>query len=151
MKYLLPILLMFVFVQVFGQTTTKDIIMVSLDSTGKIYLANDVNVQLFKLSYEQIEMAKKEAKKQFDSKTTKRKQSRKFKYDFDDYTKQYVGYIDKLGNKIIYINAICNDVESAEYLTSRLFIVLDGGKCYFHITIDAVTKKCLSFTFNGVA
>jgi hypothetical protein len=151
MKYLFSILLIFTLTNVFGQINQRDIIVLSLDSTSKIYMVNDVNVKIVPLSKEEIELAKKEARKQFYSVNKKQKGLRKIKYAFEDYTKQYVCYIDNLGNKVIYINALCHNIENLEDFNHRLYLSLDGGNCYFQMSLDSKTKKCLKFTFNGIA
>lgn len=82
---------------------------------------------------------------------------------FKDFYKQYVCYIDSKGDSIIYLNAICyigNDIvfdknnkatQTRFDWQNHLFIVDDGGDCFWSIYINFSKRISFRFSVNGVA
>jgi hypothetical protein len=64
-----------------------------------------------------------------------------------DYKRQYVCYLNKKGEKIVYINCFCNSM-NLDWHKDVVF-VFDGGKCFFHLIINLKTKKYIDFFVNG--
>ena len=67
-----------------------------------------------------------------------------------DYKRQYVGYINKRGQKIVYVNCFC-DTTGLNYWRKDLVEFNDGGDCFFHLKINLITKKWFDFIVNGYA
>ena len=67
---------------------------------------------------------------------------------FSEYTFQYQGRMSN-GHKFVQINAFCQKPDAD--LTKELFIVADGGPCYFHVKYDPDTGRFYDLSFNGVA
>lgn len=150
MKQLLFVLLLSV-LNVYGQIDKNDIVMEKLDDVSKLFITNDKKAQFYSLSNEEVEKIKVEVEKEFELHKNEIEPKRRKDYLLDDYIKQYVGFIEKNGDKVIFINGLCNNIEDVESLKNQVYIVFDGGYCFFQIKIDAKTMKCLSFSFNGFA
>jgi len=82
---------------------------------------------------------------------------------FRNYYKQYVCYIDKNGDSLVYLNAFCvlenlpvidangkASVHKFDWQHQMMF-VLDGGDCYWNIVVNLTKRKYLRFSVNGVA
>ncbi len=62
------------------------------------------------------------------------------------YCKQLIPYINKKGEKEIYINCFyCNPSDPH---WNELLETVDGGVGFFHLIINLKTKKCLKFHVN---
>lgn len=72
-----------------------------------------------------------------------------FKVNVADYGRQYIPAINQEGEKIIWINLFCDCFESIP--TDSLILVMDGGKCYFRITVNLNTLTYTNLVFNGFA
>jgi hypothetical protein len=80
-----------------------------------------------------------------------------------NFYRQYVCYIDSIGDSIVYLNAICyvgydlvfdknNNVTQKKFdWQHHLMIVDDGGDCFWSIYINLTKKKYFSFSVNGMA
>jgi hypothetical protein len=67
------------------------------------------------------------------------------------YKRQYVPFIDKDGHKKVWINCFCSDIKDdffADWKTS-IVRVDDGGRCFFHVTIDLIYNSFSDFEVNG--
>jgi len=69
--------------------------------------------------------------------------------DLKKYKRQYVAYIDKSGEKKVYINCFCISNWSFEDWKETLVQVDDGGSCFFHLTINLTKLKYEQFATNG--
>lgn len=69
------------------------------------------------------------------------------------YLRQYFGYTNAKGEKVICINAFWNDVEnkSDSHWLNDIVDVLDGGNSYWRIKINLTTHQLFDFTVNGEA
>ena len=72
-----------------------------------------------------------------------------FKVNVAEYGRQYIPAINQDGDKIIWINLFCQDFESIPI--DSLILVMDGGKCYFRITVNLNTLTYSNLVFNGFA
>ncbi len=135
----------------FGQVDRNDIILVSLDSTSLKWIGEGEKVKFRPITESEMEASKYIAIRYINTKVNISKNRLKLKSEYEVYTKQYVGYTDEKGKDFIYINGFCNVVEDFESLKRNLFIVLDGGNCYFQMKIDLKTGECVDFSINGVA
>lgn len=75
--------------------------------------------------------------------------------------RQYIGYINPQGEKLICINGFPNEEDWAKKKSTEppynpvwynhIFKVFDGGPSFWHITINLTTKKIVFFGVNGIA
>jgi len=68
--------------------------------------------------------------------------------NLSDYNTQYFGYIDQSGNKIVWANYICKNSPGIDW-QHDLFIVLDGGNCFFNFKINLNTGIIYDYHVNG--
>jgi hypothetical protein len=68
--------------------------------------------------------------------------------NYFDYYRQYVGLIDTLESKIIFINAACEILNSDE-LMNNLIMVRGGGSCYFTLKVNLTTNECFDLKVNA--
>ncbi len=66
------------------------------------------------------------------------------------YKRQYVGLIEKNGNKTIWINYFYDNGSFSNWDKSLVF-VLDGGNSFFNIKANLNKKQCYDLRINGVA
>ena len=69
------------------------------------------------------------------------------------YIRQYFGYINDKGEKIIYINAF---IRNAEFTPEKLWrkdivMVMDGGNSYWDIKVNLSTQQLFAFGVHGDA
>ena len=79
---------------------------------------------------------------------------------FNYYYFQLVPYINKDNEKIIYVNALCeNFIKSPlPWQTTRdekdweksFYDVLDGGSCFWQLKININTKTTFNYSMNGI-
>lgn len=79
------------------------------------------------------------------------------------YYRQYVGFINRKGEKCIYINGLLKksvkeiyaskgpDSDEVSLLYNDLVEVMDGGNEFWHAVINLETKQIITFYANGVA
>jgi len=138
-------------------------------STGKLFSQNskdfafDVNnntikgvlielkdKKLFTPNKLEIQIARKQEILYLDS-LEKVNKKKLFRHKENQYLRQYLGYYNARGEKVILINAFCETTYSKEELTRTWVIVLDGGECFYQIEVNLNTKKCSKFSVNGDA
>ena len=66
-----------------------------------------------------------------------------------DYKRQYVAVLNNRGEKEVWVNCFCNTWDSR--WKKELFLVEDGGNCFFNLKINLTTKKCFDVSVNGYA
>jgi hypothetical protein len=66
------------------------------------------------------------------------------------YKRQYIGYIDESGDKIIWVNCIWYK-ELSDNWYKELQIVLDGCSYFWNIKINLTTKEVFELNVNGIA
>ena len=67
------------------------------------------------------------------------------------YSRQYFGFVNERGEKIIFINSIWNEILSKDEseLTTEFFQVFDGGNRFWQAKINITTHKLFNFCVNG--
>ena len=66
------------------------------------------------------------------------------------YRRQYVGYFNEKGEKVIYINLFWKKNIKPDWLTKQVD-VLDGGHYYWKVSINLTTSQLFNFYVNGEA
>ena len=72
-----------------------------------------------------------------------------FKVNVAQYGRQYIPTLNNNGEKIVWINLFCDNIELIP--TDKLIVAMDGGKCYFRITINLNKLSYSGLVFNGFA
>ena len=67
------------------------------------------------------------------------------------YRRQYVGNINKKGQKIIWINFLWTKENDESRLAKDVLYVDDGGSYYWNIKVNIVTEELTDLMINGVA
>ncbi len=70
--------------------------------------------------------------------------------DVFEYGRQYFG-VTKNGRKLIYLNALYNPSRFDPQWKKEIFLVMDGGSCYFQVYFDPVKKEFTHLHYNGQA
>jgi hypothetical protein len=66
------------------------------------------------------------------------------------YRRQYFGYINNKGERIIWVNYICG-CQYRKELKSNSIVVFDGGNCYWNVRVNIDTMEVFDFSVNGVS
>lgn len=66
-----------------------------------------------------------------------------------EYRRQYIPYINQKGEKFVWVNCFCAD--RLEYWKKTVVQVMDGGSCFFNVTINLTEKIFDKIRINGVA
>ncbi|NIG53540.1 hypothetical protein [Chitinophaga sp. Cy-1792] len=64
------------------------------------------------------------------------------------YKRQYVGFFDKSGHKVIWVNALLSNYPFP--LSSQIIEVDDGGESFWQMLIDLKEKKGFGFSINSL-
>lgn len=64
------------------------------------------------------------------------------------YKRQYVAVVNKKGDKIVWVNCLCQ-THNDNWKTS-VILVDDGGNCYFNLKINLTKEKCYDLIVNGL-
>ena len=76
--------------------------------------------------------------------------SKTIRQNFNGYYRQYVGYTDDRGHRIIYINCFCKDFFRDDFDPTEWWVhVYDGGSCFYQIRIDMETGRSFGLYING--
>ncbi|MFZ4402399.1 MAG: hypothetical protein ACOYO1_20400 [Bacteroidales bacterium] len=144
-----------------AQVSEKDIVYKweSGDIENKIIMLilNDSITQKFIPSINEIKLAKELSINYIDSLEKNRnyevikKYGKILKYKHKNYYRQYAGYINTKGEKIIIINACCSEFKQHVNLEKNWLLVMDGGSCFFKIKVNIQNKRCHDFSVNGEA
>ena len=139
----------------FSQEPKKDFIYTWDTSEDSIYFKLDRSLQKYTPTQEEIQKAKELSNNFIKSLERKRKSKKNGKlgsileYNLDEYFRQYIGFVDKHGKKIILIYAFCSSFGEAHDLKHNVVLVFDGGSCFYNIKINLETNKCYDFSVNG--
>ena len=106
-----------------------------------------VNIKPFKIIPNDIKLAERQLNKAFLNAKANRNISKG--RNLDSYIRQYFGYTDHKGFKIVWINcmAIRKDLPEENYL--HPYLMKDGGDRYFQVKVNLSTKKSFDFIVNG--
>jgi len=67
------------------------------------------------------------------------------------YKRQYIPFIDKKGNKKVWINCFCSDFgNDFPHWKKTIAIVSDGGSCFFNFLINLSDNSFSNLEVNGV-
>jgi len=135
------------------QTNKKDFLFEWHNNKSAEWILIDSSFQKFTPTIEEIMLAKELAKYHIDSLEQNRdKRNGKLLENTDsDYYRQYIGYIDDMGDHIILLNAVCSAYAQKRNLNKEWILVLDGGSCFYQIKVNLKRKRCFDFSVNGVA
>lgn len=68
------------------------------------------------------------------------------------YGRQYVGYIDNEGNRVVWLNFIIKkDKESLKNLDKEVVVVLDGCSQYWNVKVNLDKSELFDLRVNGIA
>jgi hypothetical protein len=73
-----------------------------------------------------------------------------FTIELHEYGRQYMAVTSDKGQKMVYVNCVCDPTEF-DYRETELIQVDDGGNCYFNFKVNLTTKRLFDFMENGVA
>jgi hypothetical protein len=137
----------------FSQLDEKDIIF-DWKHSSAVNHSIDPSLKKYTPTIEEIELAKSISIKYIDSLELSRKSKIKNKsdklidFEHNEYYRQYVGYYDKSGNKIIFINGCCESFADKFDINKMWVFVFGGGSCLFNALIDIDKKKCIDLNIN---
>lgn len=69
------------------------------------------------------------------------------------YYRQYMPVVNKQGEKIVYINCFCKNLNTkmeSTYWRKELVQCSDGGSCFFELYINLSSKSYFDFRVNGL-
>ena len=66
------------------------------------------------------------------------------------YKRQYVGFITKNGDIVIYI-AFLKDIENVDELSKDIVVVYDGGETYWEIFVNLKKNTLYGVRINGIS
>jgi hypothetical protein len=67
------------------------------------------------------------------------------------YKRQYFGYINEKGEKILYINSLWKKNEKETKWLQQIIMVSDGGSHYWNIEYNLETEELENLKVNGYA
>ncbi|MEI3796510.1 MULTISPECIES: hypothetical protein [unclassified Chitinophaga] len=70
-------------------------------------------------------------------------------HHLDAYLRQYVGFIDPLGNKVIWVNFVRAERRHEERLEKFAIEVSDGGANYWNVKVDLTENNTFGLRVNG--
>jgi len=68
--------------------------------------------------------------------------------DLKKYKRQYVAFANPKGERKVFINCLCSSVHFG-YWKKGIVQVLDGGSCFFHVTINLTKLNYERLFVNG--
>ncbi len=69
--------------------------------------------------------------------------------DLSEYKFQLISVLDEKSEKKVFVNAFCSPVDNK--WKTELFIVTDGGKCFFNLGLNLTNNTFNNFSVNGDA
>jgi len=144
------LLVCFISLNCLGQNDKKDFQVNWRNNEIEAHLSTGNDFELFTPTDEDVILSKKVSNIYIDS-LSRINKNQLLNYSMSRYYRQYVGYFDNNGDKIILINAFCSKQGSSEELTKKLIMIHDGGSCYYKIKINLNKKKCFDLLINGEA
>lgn len=144
-----------------NQTDSSDIAILNNDSINykifkkgtSITLSQQDLIEIDRLLIECInehnkkqEVIFKEKKSKYPDLPIKKKN---FIIDLKNYQRQYVAVKNERGEKEVWVNCFCATFDNG--WKTDIYIVSDGGNCFFDLKINLDAKKYYDFMVNGVA
>jgi len=119
----------------------------SIDLLTKKHIFKTENIKQFKLTEIEIQKVKSIIKSKIDSLNNS---SDKIIIPEQEYFRQYIGFINSKGEKLVYVNSFCDTHnKNHNQLKEQLLKVKDGGSCYYQTKINLTTSNCFSLIVNG--
>jgi hypothetical protein len=70
--------------------------------------------------------------------------------NYYDYYRQYVGLVDSIGNRKIFIDAYCEfPYTTKDQIKRDIMLVKGGGSCYFQVKVNLESDECYEFNVNA--
>ncbi|MGD1843170.1 MAG: hypothetical protein ACFB0B_20080 [Thermonemataceae bacterium] len=66
-----------------------------------------------------------------------------------EYKRQYIGYVNAEGEKVIYVNCFTDEIKEKDFCEE--LIVMDGGSAYWQIHFNVKKNEFFKFSVNGEA
>lgn len=157
MKKVILIFALMIPIMVISQTDKNDFIFEWRNNNSSLWISIDSTFEKFTPTIEEIVIVKQLSKNHIDSLEYVRElkivkeYGKQLKFSDSDYYRQYVGYIDSKGNRIVLVNAVCKSYGQKSDLRKDWIFVFDGGTCFYQIRVDLTAKKCFDFSINGEA
>lgn len=144
-KSFLILILYFIFLSGYSQSSEKDIICNNL-LLAPIMSGDNTN---YNPTVQEIDYAKKISLNFIDSAFKVSKDTISLKSLQKDYYRQYICYLDSEKNKIIWINWICSEKAKKNDLKIVWYnIVTDDKLCVIDIKINLTKNYCFDFSYS---
>ncbi|HEY8402537.1 MAG TPA: hypothetical protein VIK89_14815 [Cytophagaceae bacterium] len=140
-------------VDTLGQSGRKDFVFNWNISKDNMWIPIDTSLKRFNPTPAEVQLAKELSKKYLDSLQLITNNDPQVdtlgsaSYNHENYTRQYLGYIDNNGNKIIFINACCSELAEGINLERHWLYSMEDNPCYFQVKVNLKAMTC--FGLNG--
>src|SRR4030095_7838718 len=130
----------------FSQTDKNDFLFEWQNNKSSLWISIDSTFEKFTPTIEEIGVVKQLSKIHIDSLERNRnpkivkEYGKLLKFKDSDYFRQYVGYIDSKGNRIVFVNAVCKSYGQNSDFRENWIFVFDGGSCFYQIKVDLTAK-----------
>ena len=157
MKIRILIIILIIPIFGFSQTNKNDFIFDWQNDNSSLWISIDSAFEKFTPTIAESGLVIQLSKNHIDSLEHNREPKivkeygKLLKFSDSDYYRQYVGYIDSKGNRIVFVNAVCKSYGQKSDLRKDWIFVFDGGSCFYQIKVDLTAKKCFDFSVNGEA
>ncbi len=117
-----------------------------------VFMSIDNQKERYTPTKEDIAQAEKIVKDSIDNYLKREKiHTRSIKQNkLSKYNRQYVGFITKNGDIVIYI-AFLKDIDNMDMLSKDIITVLDGGEEYWNIFINLTKNTLYGVRINGIS
>ena len=114
--------------------------------------SDDKKNQSFTPTIDEIEFAERFLNQNLDTVKHISREKNIIQADLKKYVRQYCGFINKNGEKIIFINAFMdsNIYQRKKEWLKEIISVWDGGYRFWQIKVDLVNRKLFDFYVNWV-
>lgn len=152
MKYLKNILIIFFFISIYvslnSKNNSKDVVFKWWNSNNKWHII-DSTYESFHPTDQDIKNAKQLSNSYIEALSEINNNVKLLPFPNRAYYRQYVGFIDENGDKIIFMNAFWDFNIRTNNKTNCIFI-MNEGTCYYQIKVNLNEKKCFDFDLNGI-
>lgn len=143
------------------KVVTPEYVILKYDSTMHRFFKDSKPAELNLSEIKEIELLLSKCINTYNSKQLKRfekdtKENLRYKIsksqyiiDLKRYDRQFVSVINKKGEKEVWVNCFC--ITSSHNWKKMIFIVDDGGNCFFHLKINLSKKMYYNLSVNGIA
>jgi len=151
-KFLIALLWMTTFRAVAQEISTKYLKEEAFEGVifPKEYKALHANAQRFTPTKEEIAFVELAIKNQLPLLVGTQRHTPDIYTNLPRYRRQYFGYVDNKGNKIIYVNCFWGEKNMPNWRKSEV-TVDDGGSYYWQVKVNLATRKLFALNINGSA